>query len=75
MGSRNPTDDDVWLMIHDWPLAEQDQSFTAISYPRLNFETLMSEAVVPTLIAHFGLRPNHLPLCFERWRNCVRAYV
>jgi hypothetical protein len=35
----------------------------------------MSEAVIPVLTARFNLHLNDLPLCFERWRNCVRACV
>lgn len=75
VGSRVPTDDDLWIMVHEWPLAEQDETFAAISYPRLSFDTLMAEAIVPVLSQRFGLQSRDLPLCFERWSNCVRAYV
>ncbi len=75
VGQRNPLDDDLWIMLHSWPLAEQDRSFAAVCYPQLNFNTLMSEAIIPALGQRFGLCPDTLPLCFERWKEFVRAYV
>ncbi len=65
LGTFSPTDDDLWIMLHDWPLAEQDRTFAAKTYPRSDFDVLMSEAVIPALAMRFGLEPNHLPLCFE----------
>ncbi len=75
IGNRNPLDDDVWLMLHSWPLTDQDRSFAAISYPEFDFNKLMSEAILPVLHARFGLGPDTFPLCFERWKNCVKAYM
>jgi hypothetical protein len=75
VGNRNPIDDDLWIMVHAWPLAEQDRNFAATSYPQLNFDTLMSKVMLPVLNARFGLHTNDLPLCFERWKNCVKAYI
>jgi hypothetical protein len=75
LGTCTPVDDDLWIMLHDCPLAEQDMTFAVVSYPQSDFNVLMSEAVLPTIAMRFGLEPNHLPLCFERWENCVRAYV
>jgi hypothetical protein len=62
VGNRNPIDDDLWIMLHRWPLAEQDRSFAAICYPEFNFETLMSNAIIPILSQRFGLTPDYLPL-------------
>jgi hypothetical protein len=74
-GSRNPYNDNLWIMLHSWPLAEQDRSIATLIYPGTDFEHLMSEGVIPVLVNRFELEPNHLPLCFERWSNFVRAYV
>jgi transposase InsO family protein len=75
LGTCTPIDDNLWIMLHDWPLTEQDRIFAAITYPHSDFNVMMSEAVIPALAMRFGLEPNHLPLCFERWQNCVRAYA
>jgi hypothetical protein len=75
VSNRNPIDDDLWIMTHKWPLSEQDRTFATISYPHLDFETLMSEAIIPVLTACFGLRPNTLQQCFERWKNCIKEYI
>jgi hypothetical protein len=75
VGNQNPINDDLWLMVHEWQLADQDRTFAAISYPELDFDTLMSKAILPVLNARFGLRPDDMPLCFERRKNCVKAYI
>lgn len=31
--------------------------------------------MIPVLATRFSLGLNHLPLRFERWRNCVREYA
>jgi hypothetical protein len=36
----------------------------------LDFNTLLSEAIIPALA-----QPEYLPLCFEQWREFVKAYV
>jgi hypothetical protein len=32
-GSLNPLDDDFWLLLHNYPLSDQDHTFAAIIYP------------------------------------------
>lgn len=54
LGMISPTDDNLWIMLHDWPLAEQDRTFTAITCPSSIFDVLMYEAVVPALAMRFG---------------------
>jgi hypothetical protein len=73
-GSQYP-DDDLWIMLHSWPLAEQDRSGAMLTYPGAYFAQLMSNGVIPVLVTRFGLEPNHLSLCFEVWRNFVREYA
>jgi hypothetical protein len=39
-GVHNPLDDDIWMMVHDWPLVDQHRTFAAITYPGTDFALL-----------------------------------
>jgi hypothetical protein len=75
IGSCNPLQDGIWMMIHDHPLAEQDRYFAAIIYPNHQNERIFSEGIIPVLEAAFSLNPEDLPGCFTRWSNLIRAYL
>lgn len=74
-GMLNPIDDDLWIVLHDWPFAEQDQSTAVITYPGSNFNILLSVAIVPVLTTRFDIGINRLPLCFERRKRFIRKYI
>jgi hypothetical protein len=48
LGTCTPTDDDLWILLHDWPLAEQDRTFAAITYPHSDFKVMMSVSISTT---------------------------
>ncbi len=75
IGSCNPLQDGIWMMIHDHPLAEQNRYSAAIIYPDHQNERIFSEGIIPVLEAAFSLNPEDLPGCFTRWCNLIRAYT
>jgi hypothetical protein len=75
MGNYNPLDDDIWLLIHNHPLAEQDHNFAAIVYPNTNSEEVIMEGVLPALETRFNLPIHRFPGCITRFCEFIRAYV
>jgi hypothetical protein len=74
-GNLNPLEDGIWMMIHDYPLGDQDRSFAPIIYLEHQQERILSEGIIPLLEHRFAFFPDDLPQCFTRWCNMVNAYL
>jgi len=73
--SLNPLDDDFWLLLHNYPLPDQDRTFAAIIFPESESERVISEGVLQILQERFELPIKSYTGCIERFCSFVRSYI
>lgn len=72
-GSLNPLDDDFWLQLQNYPLAEQDHTFAAIIYLESESKHVISEGVLPILQEFFAFPIDAYAGCIERYCSFVQS--
>jgi hypothetical protein len=75
MGNYNPLDEDICLLIHNHPLADQDCTFADIVYPNTDSDEVITEGGLPALETRFNLPLNRFPCCITHFCEFIRAYV
>jgi hypothetical protein len=75
LGRLDPLSDGVWIMVHDYPLGDQDRTFAAIVDPEQQHDRILTEGITPLLENHFAFFPDDLPNCFTRWYNLIQACI
>ena len=74
-GDLNLFDDGFWLLLHNYPLAEQDCCHATIIYLENESKHVINQGVLPMLHDRFSLPAEAFPGCIERFSSFARSYI